>query len=164
LNIVKQITNTAKKITTNPLDPNSWKGFAFGQGGTVGVVVSTVVLEFLTQFLENRSTKVKEIMSISPAPLQNQAGKIPLSDKTGMNKLNSLDLRDIIVLAPSISSGIRAVKDKGTARKNRLIETGAGIGTKIALRALGLNPNPQVSKMLLAKRGSQLKTIEGLYP
>jgi len=165
MNIVKQLTNTVSKITTNPLDPNTWKvsKFVGMNKGALAVVASTVILEFATQgierFIGSKSPFVKNIFDKQFYTINRMAEKLPTSiDKT-------LDVRDLIVLAPTITSAIKIITDKSTGgKKNRVIDTLAGLSTKGVLRMTGLNPNPQVAKMLLAKQGSQLKTIEGLYP
>ncbi len=116
-----------KKLVSNPLDPNTWKMFALGQKGIAGTAISTAVLEFGTQLAERYLPQSSGIMN------RQITGNAPF--------LGNISVRDTIVLAPAITAGLRAIKDKGSSRKNRVMEAVAGYGTKVMLRRTGLNPH-----------------------
>ena len=138
--------NTLTSIIKNPTKQETWKKFALGQKGVMGVVASTAVLEFLTQGIEAFIPQTRGVLGYAPSILQNKMTKVP--NVAGIpNSLNVLDVRDMIVLAPAIVATIAIFKDK-TKWKKHAIEAGAGFGTKGVLRITGLNPS-------LLSRGSK---------
>ena len=135
-----KITNTLQKMITKPQDPNSWNLFT-GRKGLTGVVLSTLALEFGTQGVEAFIPQSREILGKAPAILQNKMTKV--TNVFGIpQSLNVLDVRDIIVLMPAITSALRIPFDKSAqAKKSRIAETIAGVATKGILRLTGLNPS-----------------------
>jgi len=134
-----KITNNLKQIVKKPLDPNSWK--IINKKGVTGVVLSTLALEFGTQGVEAFIPQSREILGKAPAILQNKMTKVP--NVFGIpQSLNVLDVRDVIVLMPAITSLVRVATDKSMqAKKSRAIEAIAGVATKGILRLTGLNPS-----------------------
>jgi hypothetical protein len=138
--------NFLTSIIKNPLKQATWQKFALGQKGVMGVVASTAVLEFLTQGIEAFIPQSRKVLGMAPSILQNKMTRVP--NVAGIpNSLNVLDIRDVIVLAPSIVSAIKIFTDKPKWKKHAL-EAGAGLGTKGVLRITGLNPS-------LLSRGSK---------
>jgi len=138
--------NTLTSIIKNPTKQDTWKKFALGQKGVMGVVASTAVLEFLTQGIEAFIPQTRGVLGYAPGIVQNKMTKIP--NVAGIpNSLNVLDVRDLIVLAPAIVATIALIKDKSNKKKHA-IEALAGLGTKGVLRITGLNPS-------LLSRGSK---------
>ena len=104
-----KITNTLKQMIKKPFDPNSWK--IINKKGVTGVVLSTLALEFGTQGVEAFIPQSREILGKAPGFLQNKMTKVP--DVFGIpQSLNVLDVRDIIVLMPAITSAVRVATDK----------------------------------------------------
>ena len=111
-----------------------------GMGGIVGTAVQTAVLEFGTQALERF---VPQVRSVSDTTLLKNS---PF--------LGNVDVRDAIVLAPSIKE-VTKLAGKGKPNfKNILVN----YGMKVVLRNMGLNPLPDVHtdpKELKVKQYSQ---------
>ena len=138
--------NTLTSIIKNPTKQDTWKKFALGQKGVMGVVASTAVLEFLTQGIEGFIPQTRRVLGYAPSILQNKMDKVP--NVFGIPQaMNVLDVRDLIVLAPAIVATIALIKDKSNKKKHA-IEALAGLGTKGVLRITGLNPS-------LLSRGSK---------
>jgi hypothetical protein len=97
-----------------------------GQNGIVGTAVQTAILEFGTQALEKfvpQVRKVTDITLLRSAPF-----------------LNNVDVRDAIVLSPTIKE-VTKFAGKGKPNfKNILVN----YGMKVILRNSGLNPLPDV--------------------
>ena len=137
---------TLESVFKNPTKPETWKKFALGQKGVMGVVASTAVLEFLTQGIEAFIPQSRKVLGMAPSILQNKMSKVP--NVAGIpQSLNVLDVRDMIVLAPAIVATIKLITDKSNKKKHA-VEALAGLGTKGVLRITGLNPS-------LLSRGSK---------
>tara|TARA_R110002051_G_scaffold25650_1_gene62577 strand:+ start:161 stop:655 length:495 start_codon:yes stop_codon:yes gene_type:complete len=137
---------TLESVFKNPTKPETWKKFALGQKGVMGVVASTAVLEFLTQGIEAFIPQSRKVLGMAPSILQNKMTRVP--NVFGIpQSLNVLDVRDMIVLAPAIVATIAIFKDK-TKWKKHAFEAGAGFSTKAIMRITGLNPS-------LLSRGSK---------
>lgn len=111
-----------------------------GMGGIVGTAVQTAVLEFGSQAIERF---VPQVRSVSDTTL--------LRDSPF---LGNVDVRDAIVLAPSIKE-VTKLAGKGKPNfKNILVN----YGMKVVLRNMGLNPLPDTHtdpKELKVKQYSQ---------
>ena len=111
-----------------------------GMGGIAGAVVQTAVLEFGTQALEKFVPQVRQITDatiIKSSPF-----------------LGNVDVRDAIVLAPSVKE-VTKLAGKGKPNFKAIL---GNYGTKIVLRNLGLNPLPDTHtdpKELKVKQYSQ---------
>ena len=101
------------------------------KGVVAGTVLTTAVLEFGTQFIENASFTPTAIKSIGDREIMQ-----------GAPFLGRLDVRDAVVLSPSITQGLRVIK-KGKPNIKIIL---ANYGTKVLLRMVGLNPLPDKSK------------------
>ena len=101
------------------------------KGVLAGTILSTVALEFGTQFIENAS--------FTPSAIKNIADRKVMD---GAPFLGRVDVRDAVVLSPSITQGIRVLK-KGKPNIKIIL---ANYGTKVAMRMVGLNPLPDKSK------------------
>jgi len=152
------------------LDPNTWKvSKVVGiTKGPKAIAVSTVILEFVTQGIEkyigSKSPFVRNIMDKQFQTVNQVSSKLP----TNISK--TLDVRDLIVLAQTITSAIKIFTDKSSGgKKNRAIDALTGLATKGALRMTGLNPSllskgsmsPQNPRVTV---GGGLTTNNGVYP
>jgi cellobiose-specific phosphotransferase system component IIB len=142
---MKDVSKTLKDMaipSSKWLDPKTWQisKIVGIKEGIPAVVVSTGMLEFSTQFIENQlvkhgHTRITDIMDKQ----FNLVNKI--TDKLPTDKIDkTLDLRDLIVLSPSIALLVSALKDK-TNRKKKVIQSISGFLTKAGLRFTGLNPH-----------------------
>lgn len=111
-----------------------------GQSGIVGTAIQTAVLEFGTQQIERFVPQVRQVTDttlLRSAPF-----------------LGNLDVRDAVVLAPTVKE-VTKFTGKGKPNfKNILVN----YGMKIVLRNAGLNPLPDVhtdAKELKIKQYSQ---------
>ncbi len=163
-------TMTQMANPTKWLDPNTWKvSKVVGiTKGPKSIAASTVMLEFATQavekFIGEKSPFVRNIMDKQFHMINRVSSKLPTSmDKT-------LDVRDLIVLAPTITSAIKIITDKSSGgKKNRAIDAITGLATKGALRMTGLNPSllskgstsPQNPRVTV---GGGLTTNKGVTP
>ena len=149
---------------TKPTDPATWRQYALGKKGALGVVVSTGVLEGITQAIEIAIPQSQTILNVAPSFLQNKTGRLGHYGQM----MNHLDLRDLIVLAPAMAQGIAAIKTKNGKGKH-LMAMGAGIGMKVLMRITGINPRllnkgttaPQAPRVMV---GSGLNTSMGVTP
>ena len=107
------------------------------KGVVAGTVLTTAGLEFGTQFIENASFTSTAIKSIGDREIMQ-----------GAPFLGRLDVRDAVVLSPSITQGLRVIK-KGKPNIKIIL---ANYGTKVLLRMVGLNPLPDKSKPAQAKQ------------
>ena len=111
-----------------------------GMTGIAGTVVQSAVLEFSTQLIERF---VPQVRSVSDTTL--------LKDSPF---LGNVDVRDAVVLAPSIKE-ITKLAGKGKPNFKAIL---ANYGTKVVMRELGLNPLPDTHtdpKELKVKQYSQ---------
>ena len=103
-----------------------------GVKGVVAVtILTTAVLEFGSQFIENAS--------FTPSTVKNIADRQIMA---GAPFLGRIDVRDAVVLSPSITQGMRVLK-KGKPNIKIIL---ANYGSKVAMRMLGVNPLPDKHK------------------
>lgn len=117
----------------------------FGVGGVLGIVVGTVVIEFVTQFLERSA----------PASVQNflDSGII-----NNVPFLGRVDVRDLMVLGFSIKQILGLILRRGG--KFNIMNFVANFGTKVVLRQQGINPLPDkhINQTKFKNFSSQLVT------
>jgi hypothetical protein len=111
-----------------------------GMGGIPGMIVGTVVLEFVSKFAEDFARK--QFPSITKYTDSTLVSNAPF--------LGSVDGRDAVVLAPSILKLVSAVR--GGLKSSSLIQAAVGYGTKVVMRQSGLNPLPEAKEPAQAQR------------
>ena len=119
-------------MNLNPMSIAKGLSTKLGVKGVVaGTVLTTAFLEFGTQFIENASFTPAVVKSIADREIMQ-----------GAPFLGRLDVRDAVVLSPSITQGLRVIK-KGKPNIKFFL---ANYGTKVLMRMVGLNPLPDKSK------------------
>ena len=119
-------------MNLNPMSIAKSMSTRLGVKGVVaGTVLTTAFLEFGTQFIENASFTPAVVKSIADREIMQ-----------GAPFLGRLDVRDAVVLSPSITQGLRVIK-KGKPNIKIIL---ANYGTKVLMRMVGLNPLPDKSK------------------
>ena len=101
------------------------------KGVVAGTILTTAVLEFGSQFIENAS--------FTPSTVKNIADRQIMA---GAPFLGRIDVRDAVVLSPSITQGMRVLK-KGKPNIKIIL---ANYGSKVLMRMVGLNPLPDKHK------------------
>jgi len=101
------------------------------KGVVAGTVLTTAFLEFGTQFIENASFTPAVVKSIGDREIMQ-----------GAPFLGRVDVRDAVVLSPSITQGLRVIK-KGKPNIKIIL---ANYGSKVLMRMIGVNRLPDKSK------------------
>ncbi len=112
------------------------KKAGLGIGGIPGVIISTIVIELALQQIQNNFQPSQQIL-----------GRQIASSLPGLP--GPVTVKDLGSLSPSITAILRGIKSKGKFNFKTII---ANYGTKVLLRAQGINPLPDKNKNQLARK------------